>query len=262
MRAEIAKKVRSAWLQSRTTLSGVRAGTFRVHATGSGYDFDQLSEYYEGGDFRRIDWKSSARTNSLLLREYKDEQNRTIHIMMDVSASMRYGTTELLVSDVAHELAQALEIIGDQAEDMVVCHAVDPSQTPWKSIFEHFSMRYRRRSLLFVLSDFIMSSQYEREFQTALRILAHHHEVVMVRVRDRHESLLFSLCDSFMCKDSEIDHGGSKEVARQSVPDLEAWRGNQAKLFTTSAASLCDCYTGDDDGAHIDALVSFLKKYG
>lgn len=259
-RAEIAKKVRFAHIQSRTLLSGSRAGLFKVHATGSGYDFDQLSEYYEGGDFRRIDWKSSARTNTLLLREYKDEQNRTIHVMVDSSSSMAYGTTELLVSEVAQELACAIELISKQSQDNMMHHNIDPSAMSWKDIFEMFSMRHRRRSLLVIISDFIMNAESEKSYKSALRILARQHEIMIIRVRDRRELEIFLLAHSFVCTDSEHANSMLPELHAEYAQACKVWRDEQDIFFKQCAIPVVDCYTGNDNGGHIDTLLSFLKR--
>lgn len=260
--ADISKKVRSALIKSRTTLSGVRAGLFRVHAHGSGYDFDQLSEYHDGGDFRRIDWKSSARTNSLLLREYKDEQNRTIHVMVDVSSSMHYGTTDLLVSDVASDIAQALKIISSGADDTFLEHPVNPYMSSWKEIFEQFSVRYRRRALLIVISDFIIADDMVSEYELAVRVLARQHELIVIRVRDFRENVMCAMSSMMItCKDSErAEATRGLDVGRHY--DAEAWRLDQADFFKKCRIPLLDCYAGEDNGSskHIDRLVTFLRK--
>jgi len=259
---DISKKVRSAVIKSRTTLSGVRAGLFRVHAHGSGYDFDQLSEYHDGGDFRRIDWKSSARTNSLLLREYKDEQNRTIHVMVDVSASMEYGTGELLVSGVASELAQALKIISSGADDTFCEHRVHPFLSSWKEIFEQFSLRHRRRALLIIISDFIVADDAVAEYESALRVLARQHELIIIRVRDHRENFIFGASISFMCKDSEQAQSFCTQSDSVGIQEAQIWRAEQAAFFRKCKIPLFDCYAGcePDDENHIERLVTFLRK--
>lgn len=261
--ADIARKVRYALIKSRTTLSGVRAGLFKVHAHGSGYDFDQLSEYHEGGDFRRIDWKSSARTNNLLLREYKDEQNRTIHVMVDVSPSLQYGTGELLVSDIAAELVQAFKIISCQAQDTFIEHQVNPLLSSWKEIFEQFALHYRRRALLIIISDSIIDEHCVADYESALRILSRQHEIIMVRVRDAREDLLFTLSDPFICKDSETAQKFNFTAQTTSMCEqLKKWRTEQMIFFRKCNIPLLDCYAGvlSNGEDHVDALVKFLRK--
>jgi uncharacterized protein (DUF58 family) len=282
--AEILKKVRGVALASKTALSGSRAGGFKVYASGTGYDFDQLREYQSGDDVRRIDWKSSARSNSLLLRDYKDERNRTLHVILDLSPSMEYGSQKLLVSDVARELAAALMAMGSTTDDALGLHYVSAgleksfaprsgekhmmqmmhslerqtsvgSQTSLKTTLEQFGRRYRRRSLVFLISDFI-----DEGYETALRVLARRHEVAVIRVRDCNELKMAQVSNVIACEDSEhaqtvLSDGG---VGNQSVQHVQQWRDDQLQTCNRLNIPCLDC---TNDGNHIESLMRFVRRY-
>lgn len=282
--AEILKKVRGIALASKTALSGSRAGGFKVYASGTGYDFDQLREYQPGDDVRRIDWKSSARSNALLLRDYKDERNRTLHVILDLSPSMDYGSQKLLVSDVARELAAALIAMGSTTDDALGLHYVSAGleksfpprsgekhmmqlmhglerqtalgvKTSLKTTLEQFGRRYRRRSLVFLISDCI-----DDGYETALRVLARQHEVALIRVRDCNEAQIVHMGNVITCQDSEspevvVADGG---VGNQVAKNLQQWRDEQLRVCNQLNIPCFDC---TNDGNHIESLMRFVRRY-
>lgn len=281
--SEIIKKVRGITLTSKTSLSGSRAGAFKVYASGTGYDFDQLRDYQAGDDVRRIDWKSSARSNSLLLRDYKDERNRTLHVILDLSPSMAYGSQKLLLSDVARDVAAALLAMGSTTDDALGLHYISAgfaksfaprsgekhmmqlmksleqqtiieTKTSLKVTLEQFGRRYRRRSLVFVITDCI-----DEGYETALRVLARQHEVALIRVRDCNEEKVLLASNTITCEDSEQSHvtyaGG---VHYSLIQQLHAWRDEQLKLCNRLNIPCFDCY---NDGNHIESLLRFVRRY-
>lgn len=282
--AEIIKKVRAISLTSKTALSGSRAGGFKVYASGTGYDFDQLREYQAGDDVRRIDWKSSARTNSLLLRDYKDERNRTLHVILDSSSSMDYGSQKLLLSEVARELSAALLVMGSSTDDalglhyihsdfeksfvprsgekymMQLMHSLEAqpmitTTTSLKTALEKFGKRYARRSLVFLISDFI-----DDGYETALRVLSRQHEVALIRVRDCNEMKIMSTLNSLTYQDSEhADLVCADSVMNsQSAKKVQQWRDEQADVCKKLNIPCFDCY---NDGNHIESLLRFVRRY-
>lgn len=246
--SNVVQKVRALLLTSRTSLSGTRAGYFRTKALGSGYDFDQLIEYSQGADVRRIDWKSSARSNTLLLREYRDEQQRVIHIISDRSASLDYGSQRLLLSQVMEEIGQAFEVIASNTEDAVVHHKAD--QGLLKALI-HCAQRYSRRSMMVVISDFI-----DKEIEKMIARLAHQHEIILVRLRDVRELELLHAYTHIQCQDSE--HALTMTTQRKQDIDAQEWRERQTRFFKRLPLVFVDCY---NDNQHLERLVSFVNHY-
>lgn len=280
---DIVKKVRSTLIQSRTALSGNRTGYFKVRAFGAGYDFDQLRDYQEGDDVRRIDWKSTARMQKLLVRDYKDERSRTSHVILDCSSSMDFGSQEMRIFDVAQEVAAALLLMANETDDALGLHLVSAgfeksfvprsgeknmmrlfqqlgsnevstTQTSLKRSLERFGSCYRRRSLVFIVSDFL-----DENYETALRILARQHEVALVRIRDLHEDLLCSAGKKIGLQDNEISEINISEISETDdvAMVMRRWRSDQETLFKKLALPWVDCY---NDGAHVEKLVRFVKK--
>lgn len=78
-------------LANRRPLPGMTAGPRRSPRHGASVEFADFRDYSDGDDFRRIDWNAYARLDRLFLRLYRAEEMATITILLDHSASMRFG---------------------------------------------------------------------------------------------------------------------------------------------------------------------------
>lgn len=281
---EIAKKVQSVVIQTKKALTGERAGFFCTRSHGSGYDFDQLREYQQGDDVRFIDWKSSARTNSTLIREYKDEKSRFVYIILDVSGSLVSGTSDFLLSDVMAQISAALVFVLQKTDDSIGMHFVNDvfemsipplssnhhvkrlltelytykiarKKTDLGAVLKTFGGRYRRRSLLFIISDFI-----DEGYEIPLKTLAQQHEVVVIRLRDYAEIEILKALNSFMLEDSETGKFFSKKffTTDHMVDKIHDWRMKQDIMFKQFRIPCCDCFAGHD---HMNDLIRFLRRY-
>ena len=280
---EIIKKTRSTIIQTHTALSGHKTGYFKVRAPGAGYDFDQLRDYQEGDDVRRIDWKSMARMQKLLIREYRDERSRTTHILLDCSSSMDFGTQEKKLINVAQEVAAAFVVMANETDDSLGLHYVSARleksfmpksgekqmarllrqlgcsevsllETSLKQALERFGNLYRRRSLVFIISDFL-----DEHYETSLRVLARKHEVAIIRIRDINEAFLCDAGKKIGLQDSEQLHLQISEIADHDNVSgvMQRWRSDQENLFKKLALPWIDCY---NNGRHIEDAVRFVKK--
>jgi uncharacterized protein (DUF58 family) len=68
------------------------AGARQSKSYGTGLVFYDYKDYVPGDDYRAIDWKVYARTDDYFVRRYEEERNMRIHVVIDASASMNFGT--------------------------------------------------------------------------------------------------------------------------------------------------------------------------
>ena len=97
--------------------SSVMQGARKSAAKGSSAEFSDFREYMQGDDIRRIDWNAYGRTERLFVKEYVEERESNINILLDSSASMDFG--EPSKADLAAEIAAALGYIGLSGNDHV-----------------------------------------------------------------------------------------------------------------------------------------------
>ncbi len=148
---ETLKKIKQIEIHTRRLLNGSRVGDTRSKTRGSGFEFDQIREYQTGDDVRFIDWKSSARMNKLLVKQYIEERSRCVMIALDGSASGMFTsaaqTKYNLMSEVAAVLALVAEYGNDSSSLVLFADAVQQFIPPNKGrnhvhtlmqhIFEH-----------------------------------------------------------------------------------------------------------------------------
>lgn len=257
---EIRRQLAGAMLYTRKPLMGARAGKFRVRTRGAGSDLDQLRDYQPGDDVRYIDWKSSARVQHLVMREYRDEQSRTIQLIVDRSRSMDFGLHARSMRDCAAEVAMALAVLAENGGDACglffagdqLYQRVDPavgaqqteriagllvadnraleservstvsrSRGNWGADLGAHNLR---ASVLFVLSDFIgpgFIDTFDLELIKHIRALAKKHLLVAIRVRDESERHPESVGRQWLLRDSELFGKAERYLRLETMADCE-----------------------------------------
>ncbi|MCR5148177.1 MAG: DUF58 domain-containing protein [Eubacterium sp.] len=108
--------------------TSVMQGARKSLAKGSSAEFSDFREYMQGDDIRRIDWNAYGRTERLFVKEYVEERESSISILIDTSASMFYG--EPMKNELAEELAAALSYIGLSGNDHVYLYDMKNMDKP------------------------------------------------------------------------------------------------------------------------------------
>src|SRR3982751_355084 len=85
------KKLEMLTLAARQLFRGDTRGERRSTVHGASVEFADFRPYVQGDDFRRIDWNAYAKFESLMLRLFVEEQELSVHILLDCSGSMNYG---------------------------------------------------------------------------------------------------------------------------------------------------------------------------
>lgn len=115
--AELMKKIERLSIASKRVFPGTMKGKRRSPKRGSSVEFADYRDYQLGDDFRFVDWNIYARLDKLLLKTFVEEENLYIHILLDVSASMTFGTPSKL--EYGRRIAAALAYAGLVNLDMV-----------------------------------------------------------------------------------------------------------------------------------------------
>lgn len=167
-------------LLARTVVEGFLNGMHRSPHLGTSLDFAEHRIYMPGDDIRRVDWKLYARTDRLYRKEFEADTNTNFTVLLDISASMRYGSGKVTKFDYARYLAACITYLSRGQRDRVglvtfdsdiveiippsakhlpnVLHAITRATAerpgdigpPLKKLGEHF----RRRSMILLISDF------------------------------------------------------------------------------------------------------------
>ena len=106
--AEVLRQVRRVQIRARRAVQSLVGGEYHSAFKGSGLSFEDVREYQPGDDVRSIDWNVTARTGRPFLKRFVEERELTILLAVDLSGSLRFGSTATTKRTVAAELAALL----------------------------------------------------------------------------------------------------------------------------------------------------------
>lgn len=159
------RKLERLELLARKTLRGLPRGEHSTSRRGRGLEFDDFRNYQPGDDFRYIDWNIFSRLDRLVVKLYASEEDMTLHLVLDTSASMGFG--DPVKFDYARRLTAALGFIGlnnlDRVTVTTFADGLGPSLAALKT-----------RHQLTTLLDFLLELRCGKStrFGAALRALA------------------------------------------------------------------------------------------
>ena len=109
-KSSLAKKATLLHLNSLALADGMRNGSFRSLYKGRGIDFSGVREYMDGDDVRTIDWNVTARMCRPFVKQYDEERDLNVMVVIDASASMKSGSGKKSRLEVAAECASLLTL--------------------------------------------------------------------------------------------------------------------------------------------------------
>ncbi len=116
---ELLRKVRRIQVRADKLVNDVIIGEYRSVFRGRGMEFDEVREYVPGDDIRAIDWNVTARTGWAHVKRYVEEREMTAVLLVDVSLSGRFGSSELLKIDLATEISAVLAFSAIKNNDKI-----------------------------------------------------------------------------------------------------------------------------------------------
>jgi len=266
-------------------LDGLLQGDYRTIFKGQGLDLADIREYTFGDDVRHIDWNVTARLDAPYVREYLEDREINAHFLLDLSPSVDFGTVDRrkrdLLLDFTTVLARLLTRHGNRVGATIygsrVERAIPPrggriqvlrilnelerrprlQHAPLTSLAELLGagMRaLRRRSLVFVVSDFFSAAGWEEPLEQ----LARRHETLAIRLVDPRESDipdigLVVLTDSETGEQLRVDTHDARFRARFG----EAARRREERLASVFARSGVDVLVLRTDEDLVQAVVRF-----
>ena len=112
-------------LRARTIVEGFLTGLHKSPFKGFSVEFAEYRQYLPGDDLATIDWKVYARTDRHFIKKFEEETNLTCHVLLDVSASMGYGSRGLTKLEYGSMLAASLAFLMNRQRDAVGLTAFD-----------------------------------------------------------------------------------------------------------------------------------------
>ncbi|MCZ6512506.1 MAG: DUF58 domain-containing protein [Nitrospinae bacterium] len=211
---ELIKKIRDIQVKTNHLVNHMMAGEYVSAFKGRGMEFSEVREYEPGDDVRLIDWNVTARMGHPYIKEFREERELTVMLMVDVSSSGEFGSVEKLKNEVAAEIASVLAYSAIKNNDKVglivfsdtIEHYISPQKGRahiWNLIrtilnfvpegrhtdlnlpLEYLLKVQKRKSVAFLISDF----QAERYLRN-LRLVRQKHDLIAIAISDPRESEL------------------------------------------------------------------------
>jgi len=211
--AELLKKIRSIEIRTRGLSRQVFAGEYHSAFKGQGMMFTEVREYQYGDPIRSIDWNVTARFNKPFVKVFEEERELTVMILVDVSGSNDFGTHRLkreLMTELAAVLAfSAMQnndkigviLFSDRIEKFippkkgkkhimriildVLNYTPEHKGTDVSQALRYLTHIIKKRSTVFVISDFMMADQSKiNELRDTLRLVNRKHDLIGLRIQD------------------------------------------------------------------------------
>jgi len=284
---ELLKKVRKIEIKTRRLSDHIFGGEYHSTFKGRGMTFSEVRQYQFGDDVRNIDWNVTARYNEPYIKVFEEERELTMMLMVDISGSELFGTTNQFKNEIVTEISATLAFSALQNNDKVgvilfsdqielyippkkgKSHVLriirellefkpKSNKTDIAAALKFLSSVMKKKAIVFVLSDF-MASNYEQ----TLKITGNKHDLTGIRVYDEREE---SIPNLGMVQVEDAETGSVKLVNTQSKKVRETYAEHNRQrvkyfkeTFTKSGCGTLDCRV---DESYVKKLLGYFKRRG
>ncbi len=286
---DILKRVRKIEIKTRGLSNEIFAGRYHTAFRGRGMSFSEVREYRAGDDVRDIDWNVTARSNKPHIKVYEEERELTMMLLVDVSGSRMFGTTDRLKKNIITEIAAVLAFSASQNNDKVGCiffsDRIEKFIPPKKGrshilaiIRELIGFRpqssgtrlsepvrfltnvNKKRCTTFILSDFLDDAGDRTALDDALKIARGKHDLVGIRVYDPRETELPDV-GIVELQDAESGRKVWVDTSSRAVrePYADAWQRRSAAIDETLRHNRIDTASISTDGDYVTELIKLFK---
>ena len=282
---ELLKKVRKIEIKTRRLSNHIFGGEYHSSFKGRGMTFSEVRQYQYGDDVRAIDWNVTARYNEPYIKVFEEERELTMMLVVDISGSESFGTSEQFKKDTVTEIAATLAFSATQNNDKVglilfsdqVELFIPPKkgkshvlriireliefqpkskQTNISEALKFLSNIMKKRAIVFLLSDF-MDDDYER----TLKIVGNKHDVTGIRVYDKHDEEIPNLG---MVPMVDVETGNTHLVNTSSASVRNQYKANALRLAdyfeTTFKKSGSGTVNNRTDENYVKKLLGYFKR--
>jgi len=208
--AEILQRVRRVEIRTKALVTELFAGGYHSAFKGQGMEFAEVREYVPGDDIRSIDWNVTARFGQPFVKKYAEERELSVFLLVDASASQRFGSVNRSKMELAAEVGAILAFSAINNHDKVgllmftdrpellipprkgrshglrlvreiLYYQPQGRQTDPASACETAIHALKRRSVVFLLSDFLLDPE---PLDRPLGALARKHDLIALAMRD------------------------------------------------------------------------------
>jgi uncharacterized protein (DUF58 family) len=284
---ELLKKVRKIEIKTRRLSDHIFGGEYHSTFKGRGMTFSEVRQYQYGDDVRAIDWNVTARYNEPYVKIFEEERELTMMLMVDVSGSELFGTSNQFKKEIVTEISATLAFSATQNNDKIglilfsdiVELFIPPKKgkshvlriireliefqpkskkTNIAEALRFLSSVMKKKAITFILSDFIAD-----DYEQTLKIVGKKHDVTGIRVYDQREEEIPNLG---MVQMEDAESGELMLVNTQS----KKVRTNYAKFYRNKVDYFQNAFTKSGSGvlssrvdeSYVKKLLGYFKRRG
>ena len=287
---DILRRVRKIEIKTRGLSNEIFAGKYHTAFRGRGMSFSEVREYRAGDDVRDIDWNVTARSSKPHIKIYEEERELTMMLLVDVSGSRMFGSTERMKKNVITEIAAVLAFSAAQNNDKVGCiffsdkvekfippkkgksHILmiirelisfepESSRTALSEAVRYLTNVNKKRCTTFILSDFMNAPRDKAPLEDALKIAGSKHDLVGIRVVDEREAALPDV-GIVELQDAETGRKVWLDTSSRSVREhyAERWTERERSIEELLRRNRIDSATISTDGDYVAELIKLFKQ--
>ena len=281
---ELMQKIRAIQIKTSHMVTELMAGEYVSAFKGRGMEFNAVREYAPGDDVRLIDWNVTARMDQPFIKEYIEERELNVMLMVDVSSSGEFGSTGKFKNEISAEVASILAFAAIRNNDKIglivfsnkIEHYIPPKKGKahvWNIIrtilnyqpegrltdlnipLEYLLKIQKRKCIAFLISDF-QATNYE----TNVKLARQKHDLVAISISDPRERNLpkiglINLRDSESGETLLIDTD-NREMTKLLTSYEREKRGKFKKLFRSIGVDTIEI---DTDGSLVEPIIRYFK---
>lgn len=282
---EILKKVREIEIRTNRLVNEVFAGEYESVFKGRGIEFAEVREYAPGDDVRTIDWNVTARFGKPFVKQFIEERELTVMLLVDLSGSEDFGSAARTKREIVAEVAALLAFsaivnndkvgyiaFSDQVEKFIppkkgrrhvlrVIREILYSRalkrgTSIKTALEYLGQVLAKRSVVFLISDF-----WDQGYEQVLRVAQKRHDVIAIQILDPREQEIpdvgfIELSDPETGEQMLIDTA-DRGYRQQTAKRVQTMIGEREHLFRTIRMDAIQLQT---DKPYLESLIRFFEK--
>lgn len=282
---EVLKKVREIEIRTNRLVNEVFAGEYESVFKGRGIEFAEVREYAPGDDIRTIDWNVTARFGKPFVKQFMEERELTVMLLVDVSGSEHFGsaarTKREIIAEVAAVLAFSAIVNNDKIGYIAFSDRIERSIPPKKgrrhvlrvireilysqpkgrgtnikAALEYLGQILAKKSVVFLISDF-----WDQGYEQILRVAQKRHDVIAVHVLDPREREIpdvgFIHLEDAETNEQALIDTSDKRYRQEISRRIESLLQQRQRLFQSIRM---DTIQLRSDQPYLEPLIHFFEK--
>ncbi len=288
---ELLRKVRKIEIRTRALSHQIFAGEYHSAFKGRGMAFSEVREYQYGDDVRSMDWNVTARLRSPYVKVFEEEREMTVVLLIDISRSGLFGTSERTKRDLIAEIAAVLSFsaiinndkvgalfFSDKVEEFIppkkgrshLLHIIreiielkpKSNGTDVGQALRYLTNAMKKKCTAFVLSDMLDANpDGSPRYEDALKVARNRHDISVIKVHDPRERTIPDV-GLVHVKDSETGESAwTNTSSKRTRAEYSKWFGavedGERKLFNRYKIDSVDIATNQD---YVKGLMTFFGR--